>query len=145
MDLSLSNLRDIVKDTEAWCVAVYGVTKSQTRLNSNNNVDFEHCNNFFEHFVYLCLVTIGLSVFIMGNSIRASSPETSKWVEIKNSLVTEATYLYHCPGNCKFYLSKKIQTQLSDWIATTNDKSKILLSTLVYKVLAPEFAKFVVN
>ena len=40
---------------------------------------------------------------------------------------------------------KKIQTQLSDWIATTNDKSKILLSTLVYKVLAPEFAKFVVN
>ena len=78
MDLSLSNLKEIVKDTEAWCVAVYGVTKSQTRLNSNNNVDFEHCNNFFEHFVYLCLVTIGLSVFIMGNSIRASSPETSK-------------------------------------------------------------------
>ena len=40
---------------------------------------------------------------------------------------------------------KKIQTQLSDWIATTNNKSKILLSTLVYKVLAPEFAMFVVN
>ena len=53
MDLSLSNLREIVKDTEAWCVAVYGVTKSRTRLNSNNNVDFEHCNNFFEHFCLL--------------------------------------------------------------------------------------------
>ena len=29
MDLSLSKLRDIVKNREAWHVAVHGVTKSQ--------------------------------------------------------------------------------------------------------------------
>ena len=32
MDMSLSELREIVKDGGAWCAAVHGVTKSQTRL-----------------------------------------------------------------------------------------------------------------
>ena len=32
MDMSLSKRLDIVKDREAWCAAIHGVTKSQTQL-----------------------------------------------------------------------------------------------------------------
>ena len=46
MDMSLSRLRETVKDREAWCVAVHGVTKSQTRLSNGTTTITNH---FLKH------------------------------------------------------------------------------------------------
>ena len=37
MDINLGKLQEMVKDGEAWCPVVHGLSKSQTqRLNNNN-------------------------------------------------------------------------------------------------------------
>ena len=38
MNVSLSELQELVMDREAWHAAVYGVAKSQTRLSNNRQL-----------------------------------------------------------------------------------------------------------
>ena len=38
MDMSLRKLQEIVKDREAWHAALHGVTKSQTRLSTEQQL-----------------------------------------------------------------------------------------------------------
>ena len=47
MDMSLSNLWEMVKDRGAWRAAVHGVAKNQTQLSNNNN------NKIFMMIIYL--------------------------------------------------------------------------------------------
>ena len=38
MGMSLSKVREMVKDREAWCAAIHGVAKSRTQLSNNQHL-----------------------------------------------------------------------------------------------------------
>ena len=49
MDVSLSELRELVMDREAWRAAIHGVTKRQTRLSDWTELNWTHLYSCLQH------------------------------------------------------------------------------------------------
>ena len=57
-DMSLSKLQEIVKDTEAWCAAVHGVTKNWTWLGDWTTATTKVCYLLLDEALGKCLLLI---------------------------------------------------------------------------------------
>ena len=55
MDMSLSKLREIVKDREAWRAVVHGVAEIWTRLNNNNTL-YSGSNEKIQGYILFLLI-----------------------------------------------------------------------------------------
>ena len=56
-DLSLSKLQEMVKDREAWCAAVHGVTKVQTRVSDKTTTSTCPCAEAYCGFILVAFLT----------------------------------------------------------------------------------------
>ena len=72
MDVSLSELQELVMDREAWCTAIHGVTKSQTRQSNWTELNWGKLDWIsivfmdIPHFVYLLTIGYHLDCFQLG-------------------------------------------------------------------------------
>ena len=65
IDMSLSELRELVMDREAWCAVIHGVTKSRTRLSDWNELNWtEHSRNRKKH-LRIFWASLELGVYLM--------------------------------------------------------------------------------
>ena len=84
MNLSLSQLRETVKNREAWCAAVHGVTKSQTRLSNwtTTHIKYSTVLSFFIYkmgMITRLIVTGGCVKTQMAGPHQNSGFSRSEW------------------------------------------------------------------
>ena len=66
MDVSLSELRELMMDREAWCAAIHGVAKSWTRLSDWTELNFPSARS---DKALVKTTSLGVQAFLMENAL----------------------------------------------------------------------------
>ena len=61
MDMSLSELREMVMDREAWRAAIHGVTKSRTQLSDWSDLILQLLCSIINYILYKINIQLGFS------------------------------------------------------------------------------------
>ena len=109
MDMSLSELRELVMDREAWRAAIHGIAKSRTRLR-----DWTELNWTEEEYYYFFPVPLSL-VSVMWLALTSEMEEVTKVTLVRNCkihLVILLAILHFTPCLLKEHLQIQLDPRI---------------------------------
>ena len=97
MDVSLSELQEMVMNKEAWRAAIHGVTKSQTRLSDWTELKWTELN-----WIVVCIHHIVPWISRTGLPVLSSlCPDTKSILSLILSLVATTLLCFYESGSCR--------------------------------------------